>query len=455
MITIEPGRIFAGDGPRYLAIADAIADEIESGRMAPETRLPPQRDLAYRLGVTVGTVTRAYGVLAHRRLVGGHVGRGTFVRPRQPTRVPPTDGFIDLSRNAPPVPPPADLASETFRALAEDAMPARLFDYAPTAGGPAPRRAMAAWTRQVGIDPAPEQLTVFGGAQQALAAAFIAFGADGALVEATTYSGLLNIAQAMRLPLAGIALDDEGAVPASIERAARESGARLVVLVPTLQNPLNTVMGEARRREIAALTRRLGLVLVEDDVYGFLIEDRPPPIASFAPERTIYITGASKCLAPGLRVAWTVAPDAFRPRLEAALYAMSVCRPPLTAEIVRAWIESGAAAELLAAQRRETALRQELAAELLADQPLARHPAAFHVFQYLQEAWTPEAFVAAARERGIGVVPAAAFAADATAVPRAVRVSLSQAPDRETLARALRGIRDLAADAPGRVQGII
>src|SRR5450432_538070 len=72
-------------GPRYLAIAEALADDARGGRMRAGTRLPTHRDLAYRLGVTVGTVTRAYGEAARRGLVGGEVGRGTYVRdPRHP-----------------------------------------------------------------------------------------------------------------------------------------------------------------------------------------------------------------------------------------------------------------------------------------------------------------------------------------------------------------------------------
>ena len=68
-------------GPRYLAIADALSDDIRQQRMAPGTRLPTHRELAFRLGVTVGTVTRAYAEAERRGLIGGEVGRGTFVRP--------------------------------------------------------------------------------------------------------------------------------------------------------------------------------------------------------------------------------------------------------------------------------------------------------------------------------------------------------------------------------------
>src|SRR5262245_2490322 len=67
-------------GPRYLAIADALASDIRSSRLSPGDRLPTHRELAYQLGVTVGTVTRAYGEAERRGLIGGEVGRGTFVR---------------------------------------------------------------------------------------------------------------------------------------------------------------------------------------------------------------------------------------------------------------------------------------------------------------------------------------------------------------------------------------
>ncbi len=67
-------------GPRYLAIADALAFDIRASRLSPGDRLSTHRELAYQLGVTVGTVTRAYGEAERRGLIGGEVGRGTFVR---------------------------------------------------------------------------------------------------------------------------------------------------------------------------------------------------------------------------------------------------------------------------------------------------------------------------------------------------------------------------------------
>src|SRR5689334_1191017 len=68
-------------GPRYIAIAEALAADVRTGQLAPGDRLPTHRDLAFKLGVTVGTVSRAYAEAERRGLIGGEVGRGTFVRP--------------------------------------------------------------------------------------------------------------------------------------------------------------------------------------------------------------------------------------------------------------------------------------------------------------------------------------------------------------------------------------
>ena len=84
-------------GPVYRAIADAIDEEVQKGSLRPGARLPPHRDLADHLGVTVTTVTRAYTEAARRGLTTGHVGRGTFIRGNGPEDVP--SGPIDLSIN--------------------------------------------------------------------------------------------------------------------------------------------------------------------------------------------------------------------------------------------------------------------------------------------------------------------------------------------------------------------
>ena len=106
-MTIQPADLLDRPGPTYRALADALADAIGGGRLASGARLPPQRELAHRLDVTVGTVGRAYDLLAQRGLTRGEVGRGTYVLPRtEPLRVADSgagevDGLIDLTSNFP------------------------------------------------------------------------------------------------------------------------------------------------------------------------------------------------------------------------------------------------------------------------------------------------------------------------------------------------------------------
>ena len=102
----------ARDKPRYLAIADAIADDIRAGRLAPADRLPPQRKLARRLDVDFTTVARGYVEAQKRGLIESQVGQGTFVRDSARRRHGPMalhPEIVDLSMNLPPEPDDPEL----------------------------------------------------------------------------------------------------------------------------------------------------------------------------------------------------------------------------------------------------------------------------------------------------------------------------------------------------------
>src|SRR6478736_74882 len=86
-------------GPRYLAFVFALDADITAGRVKPGMRLLPQRDMAQRLGLSVGTVSKAYAEAEQRGLISGEVGRGTFVqrrRPDQRTALGTSDATISL-----------------------------------------------------------------------------------------------------------------------------------------------------------------------------------------------------------------------------------------------------------------------------------------------------------------------------------------------------------------------
>lgn len=453
-------------GPRYVAIADALAEDAGSGRLPAGTKLPTHRELAERLGVTIGTVTRGYAEAARRGLVSGEVGRGTFVRAAAPAGLalvapaPREPGLIDLSANLPPEAPGEStgaVLARTLAALARRKGIGSLLGYPPEGGAPEHRAAGARWAGRCGLDAAPERVLVSSGSQHGMTAVFASLLAPGDLVltEALTYPGMKALASLLSLRLHGVAMDEHGLRPDALEAACRGGRPRALYCLPTLQNPTTCVMPEARRREIAAVARAHGLLVVEDDVHGHLPEKAPRPLSALLPEQAIYLTGTSKSLAPGLRVGFIVAPSALVPRLSAGIRGTTWMAAPLMAEIAARWIEDGTAEALLARKRREAAARHAIAARALGGTRFDAHPASYHLWLHLPEPWRAEAFAAAARAQGVVVTPAAAFAAGAgtgygrrAASPEAVRVCLGAARDKEELARGLVVLRRLLGAEP-------
>ena len=134
-------------GPVYRAIADAIDADVERGTLRAGTRLPPHRDLADHLGVTVTTVTRAYTEAARRGLTSGHVGRGTFIRGREPEEN--ENGLLDLSINV--LMPDKEVANLEVHLMRRRVLPwTQLLGYAPKRGHLRHRQAMAAWLTYLG-----------------------------------------------------------------------------------------------------------------------------------------------------------------------------------------------------------------------------------------------------------------------------------------------------------------
>ena len=107
-----------GDGPVYERLLHALERDVRAGHLRPGDRLPPHRDLAHSLSVSVGTVSRAYVEAERRGLISSHVGRGSFVAqgavPGQPE---PDNAIIDMAQNAPPLAPSERWMSEGLARL--------------------------------------------------------------------------------------------------------------------------------------------------------------------------------------------------------------------------------------------------------------------------------------------------------------------------------------------------
>lgn len=441
-------RITSGEGPIYLAIADAISAAIAAGELRPGARLPTHRALADTLGVDLTTVTRAYAEARKRGLLEATVGRGTFVRSETTApaiRIADSDGPVDLGMNLPPLPAEPYLPALIERGLSRllagpDA--ATLLTYRPGAGTAEERAAGAAWLRPILGEVDAQRVLVSPGAQPALFACLgtLTKPGDVVLTDALTYPGLRTAAAQLGVRLSGVSGDAEGMVPDAVEAACKALRPKALYCIPTIQNPTTSTMQLGRRRALAEIARRHGLYVLEDDAYGLLPLEPLPAIASLAPDNSLYIATVSKVLSPALRVAFLVAPDQrFAARLATALRANVLMPSPLLAGLTASWVTDGTAGTLLAAIRREAAARQGIARAALPPGSFDAHPDGLHLWLRLPSHWDRLGFVAhLRRQAGLAVVPSDAFAVGAGgALPGAVRLSLGASPSRDRLRRAL------------------
>lgn len=441
-------RLAVQRGPRFLQIADALQAAVADGSLKPGDRLPPQRLLAAQLDVDLTTITRAYDEARRRHLLEGRGARGTYVA------APKVEwsSVLDLSMNTPPPPEGVDFDDMLKQGLSQVLMRADaqlLMTYHLGGGSDSDRKAAAQWLEPMFGSLDDRQIVVCPGAQAAIAALILALTAPGdvILAEPASYPGLRAAAAQFGRRILAVQADRQGMVPEMLEQACREHRPALVYLNPTLQNPTAITMSEGRRKQLASVARRCQVRIVEDDPYWLLADVPPPPIAAFAPQQVYYISTLSKCLTPGLRVAFVLMRDPHeRQRFLVALRSFALMAPPVTAALATQWILDGSAGQLMDGVRKEARLRHRMARDILA----GRYSGAgdgLHVWLELPGYWTCAQLARAADSEGIAVTPAQAFATGSESV-NAIRISLGSIKDRGRLHAGLQRLSHLLARLP-------
>lgn len=417
--------------PRYKVLVDALAAEIRAGSLPPGTRLPTHRALAEREGLALVTATRVYAELAAMGLVGGETGRGTFVRDAS---LPPSHGLdqhaaatglIDLSFSMPALPGQAELLRHALRQLASTGDLEALLRYQPHGGRLHERASVARHLAARGLQVTAEQVALVDGAQHGLAISVMGLlkPGDVVAVDALTYPGFRLLAEAHRLELVALPARGSGPDVDALAALCRRRRVRALYCMPTLHNPLGWVISERRRRALVALSRRHGLLLIEDAAYAFLADPAPPPLAALAPECTVYVSGLSKSVATGLRVGFVAAPEALLPALRRAIRATTWNTPGVMTALACAWIDDGTVTRLEGDKRADARRRQARADVWLAGLRPVRHPAAYFTWLPLAPGQRADRVAAALWSQGVSVATAEPFATTAQA-PHALRLAL-------------------------------
>ncbi|MEX0404977.1 PLP-dependent aminotransferase family protein [Aquibium sp. LZ166] len=453
-------KLTEGAGPLYLRLAGQIESDIASGALPVGAKLPPQRNLAYDIGVTIGTVGRAYALVREKGLVSGEVGRGTFVLGSESAAAPdphPAPDFFGGTRAF--VSPPGQLRLDTTAApdvgqtAAIEALTSRIareqsrqsLDYVRTAA-PSWLEAGRAWLAADDWRPQADDIVPALGAHAAILSVIAAVTAPGDRIvfEQLTYSSVARSAALIgRRPVA-VDMDGEGMCPEDFEHLCAQQHPKMAFLMPDMQNPTLGVLSEARRRQIVEIARRYNVWLIEDAVYGSLIADRAIPLAALAPERTFHVGGLSKSVAAGIRAGWVACPPYYAARVQTAYRMLTGGKPFLLAELAARLVLSGEADAIRARVRREIADREAMARELLAGLDFVSGSQAPFLWMKLPEPWLSGIFRNAAASEGVLIDEEDEFKPSRTdKIFHRIRIAFSGPPVRDDVRLGLGTVRRL------------
>ena len=257
------------------------------------------------------------------------------------------------------------------------------------------------------------------------------------LVETPTYLGALQAFAPMQPKIQGVACDDNGVDVAALRDAVRGAPARFLYVLPNFQNPTGRAMPEASRVRLSQTAGEIGLPLLEDNPYGDLWFDAPPPLplAARNPEGCVYLGSFSKVLAPGLRLGFMVAPKAIYPKLLQAKQAADLHTPGFNQRVVVEVMKDGfldrhvpTIRALYKSQRDAmlAAMQQHMPAGVEWNTPSG----GMFLWARLPQGMNAAELLPKAVDKGVAFVPGAAFYAD-HADTRSLRLSFVTASAQE------------------------
>ena len=315
-------------GPVYTALREAITALVLDGRIATETRLPSERELASALQISRATVTAAYDALRSSGFLTSRTGSGSYVtvpagsRPGPSLarwrRGPETEGLIDLSCAA--LAAPAGVLQNALPAAAA-ALPryAETEGYEP-AGLPVLRAAIADRFTSRGVPTGPEHILVSNGAMHAfdLLLQLLIGPGDRVLTELPTYPGAIDGVRRIGARTVSVPMAAEGGWDVATLRATlRQTAPRLAYLIPDFHNPTGALVEEDSRREVLRAARQTGTTVVVDESFVELGFCAPVRSTAAIDPSVIVVGSLSKPVWGGLRIGWIRASAELVQRLAA------------------------------------------------------------------------------------------------------------------------------------------
>jgi DNA-binding transcriptional MocR family regulator len=414
------GRSWRRPGESAYALADGLRGLVVNGRVAARTRVPSERELSSRLGISRGSVSRAYDRLREEGYLISRRGSGSWLTlPEGRGPIAPPDGAdaeLNLTWAALPAP---DLLLARAAERAAAALPRLLHTpgYDP-AGVPELREAIAARLTERGLETGGDEVLVTAGAQHALhlLLTLLAGPGDRIIVDAPAYPRTLSAIRTARARAVAVPLTPSGWDVDAWEATLVAGAPALAVTVADFHNPTGLTMGAGDREALARACARAGTPLVVDETFAELRLDGPSmplPLGAFDPGAAVVTVGTlSKSAWGGLRVGWIRATRRLVNELTTVRASLDMAGPVLdqllALELLADW-------EPVLADRR--ALLTDRRAALFATLPedwQARRPHGGMSAWVQLPAPVATRLAGVAATRGVAVTPGPAFSVDGT-----------------------------------------
>lgn len=428
--------------PYYEAIASALEQDIVSGKLPPNTKLPPQRELADYLDLNLSTITRAYKSCELKGLIYATTGKGSFVSPNIYSqnvllRDQNTIKVIELG-TVEPFYQLNHLVMKAAHKVIEKSSAINLLEYMQPWDNRYHLSAAKHWLEKFHVKVSLDNILITSGGQNALTVTLISLFQPGDKIatDPYTYPNFIGLANLLHIQLIPVENDKHGMLPDSLEHICKTTNIKGIYLMPSCSNPTTITMPMERREKIAEIIKQNGLTLIEDDTYSFLLPDGYTPFYSMIPEQTIYICGTSKSLCAGLRVAFMAYPNHFRSTLINGAYNTNLKTAAINTEIIVELINSGLADKIIEAKRELAVERNRIYLQLFSDAKFCNEATFFQWYQLPNDIDGREIELLA-ESYGVRILCSQKFSVGSTEKNSYIRLAICSPKETEELERGL------------------
>jgi DNA-binding transcriptional MocR family regulator len=351
---------------------------------------------------------------------------------------------IDLKFNYPSL---DEEAHHITQWMASRPSPSQWLKFPPVAGTDSTRAIARSWMK---LDSAVSDVVLANSGNHAITVILDVLnpGPAGIITDAFTYPAFRHTATAKNIPLHAAVSDHEGLTVQGIEETWQRTRSRVLYLQPTIHNPTCAVMSLARRQSIAAFAKTNDVMIFEDDAYRFLHPSPPPSFLELLPSHTVHVNSLSKPFNPLLKTAFIALPHSFVNDITNSIRLTSSGNSSMMNTLAEYVITTGVVDKLVLMKSKHAHELQQRMLPELKGVSVQTHPHSFHLWLTLGKGISSTKVSAALGEKGILIPTGPDFETVTTnAGERHMRVALAAERNEETLASALRQLRELLSES--------